>query len=106
VLRITNIKKGTSALCMVLDRGPFGACVPAESKAVKVPQCRRGYRYQVITNWRLLPTGGYYRGVIDATPRVHKMMGSPGWTWTRVERLVGKRRPNIERFLPESVPST
>lgn len=106
VLRITNPRNGKEATCVVLDRGPYGACVP-EPGAVK-GRCPKGYRYKVIVKRRNrdLPRGGYYRGVIDATPRVHKMMESPGWIWTKVERRVGKKRPNIERFLPASVPST
>jgi hypothetical protein len=91
LLRITR-GRGRVSFCIVLDRGPFGACVPAEHKGVKVPQCKAGYRYRVIVR-RPMPAGGFYRGEIDATPAVHRLMGSKGWIWAKIERVgVAKSR--------------
>lgn len=86
ILRIDRGRKRVS-YCIVLDRGPYGACVPAEHKEVKVPQCKAGYRYRVIVRRRNMPDGGYYRGELDATPAVHKLMKSNGWIWAKIEKV-------------------
>lgn len=99
ILRLTR-KNGLSTYCVVLDRGPFGACAPTQSEHESA-QCPRGYRYVVQTRKGALPPGSYYRSVIDATPLVHDGMRSPGWIWVRVERLVRARpsqRKNRQGF--------
>jgi hypothetical protein len=91
MLRLTNKQNGRHAYCRVLDRGPFGACIPKPGNTSR--QCPDGFAYQVRTDRHAVRSeGGYYRGVIDATPLVHAMMGSSGWTWVKVERLVSRRR--------------
>jgi len=89
--------RGRSSVCIVLDRGPFGACVPT-NRGVKVPQCPTGFRYKVITDWRKLPVGGYYRGEIDATPAVHLLMSSKGWIWARIEKVGVARSRRVLRL--------
>lgn len=84
VLKLTR-SNGERAFCVVLDRGPFGFC--DQGKAGKDPRCRRGGRWTVATTRR--GRRGYYRGMIDATPAVHRMMRSKGWVRVRVERLAG-----------------
>lgn len=97
LVRLTR-KNGRSALCVVLDRGPFGACVPTR-RNYRGRGCPKGYRYRVIVNRRRLPRGAYYRGVIDATPLVHEAMGSPGWLWVKVERQDGRSRRSFPQGL-------
>lgn len=82
-LRLTNTKTNRQAVCVVLDRGPWGACVRSKG-AVQLSKCKRGFKYKVA---RRKPRHGYWRGIIDATPAVHDMMQSKGWTFVRVERL-------------------
>jgi hypothetical protein len=96
-LRLTR-RDGRSSTCVVLDRGPFGACVPT-GDAVKRRGCPRGYRYRVIVNRRRLPRGAFYRGVIDATPLVHQAMGSPGWLWVKVERQRSRKGSRLASAL-------
>ena len=76
-------KRG-SAVCVVLDRGPYGFC---EWTGWGRPSahCPWGYKYTVTARGKR--ARGYYRGVIDATPAVHRMMRSSGWVRVRVERL-------------------
>lgn len=82
------------AYCVVLDRGPYGFCErkrPTDEELTDRrvgKRCPKGYRYRVIVKrWKRKRTRGWYRGLIDATPAVHRMMGSDGWTVVRVERL-------------------
>lgn len=88
VLRLTR-RTGESAYCVVLDRGPFGFCERTGTNAKGVG-CKRGERWVVAV--RRNGRKGYYRGVIDATPAVHRMMGSRGWVTVKVTRLVGLAR--------------
>jgi hypothetical protein len=83
ILRIRR-RSGQRSVCIVLDRGPFGACVP--SAGARTRGCKAGYTYRVIVRDKM-PAGGYYRGEIDATPAVHKLMGSSGSIWARIERV-------------------
>lgn len=64
------------AYCVVLDRGPWGACVKSNALQ-KVPQCKQGERYVVHVN-RRPPVGGRFRGVLDVTEPVRRMMGGAG----------------------------
>ena len=82
ILKLTRGKR--VAFCVVLDRGPYGFCEISEVKT-KDKRCRSGHEYGVVVNRKL--KRGYYRGVIDATPAVHKQMGSSGWVLVKVERL-------------------
>jgi len=98
ILRLTTSKGSPPAVCVVLDRGPFGYCLRKQGSGVKYsPQCPRGYQYVVaaggkatVRKWE--KKDGFYRGIIDATPAVHKLMRSKGWTVVRVDRLTGLGR--------------
>jgi len=87
VLRLVSVTRAGKVrgigLCMVLDRGPYGTCEP--SPGHKGRRCPEGYKWGV--NVKAAPPGGWYRGVVDATPDVHKMMRSSGWTRVRMEIL-------------------
>jgi len=96
ILRLRT-KRGGVARCVVLDRGPYGYCAPAKSS--KGGRCKKGFRWRVAVRRKHRAKGGYYRGVIDATPAVHRMMGSRGWVSVTVERLVGaERRKRVLRL--------
>lgn len=93
VLKLTWLTARRSSYCVVLDRGPFGSCIPSANASHKEAQCPKGFAYRIVTRrQRVRSAGGFYRGVIDATPRVHERMRSPGWIWVKVERLVGNGR--------------
>lgn len=106
---ILRIRKGSRTVyCQILDRGPWGFC---EKRRVPIPiapfwglmkldfrmgdlggrndlRCPKRYRYRVIVKrWKRKRLRGWYRGLIDATPAVHKMIGSDGWTTVHVESL-------------------
>jgi hypothetical protein len=82
ILRLSHGKR--RAFCVVLDRGPFGCCT-RNSNGATSHGCRHGHVYSVSTKG----CKGYRRGVLDATPLVHKMLGSSGWSYVIVEKLVG-----------------
>ncbi len=97
ILRLTR-RNGAVAHCVVLDRGPFGFC--ERTGTTKIGRgCKRGERWVVAV--RRKGRKGRYRGVIDATPAVHKMMRSNGWVTVKVERLVGLAR--TRRVLRQTV---
>jgi len=95
VLVLTRVtKRKQKAYCIVLDRGPYGACQISGDRNYKSPQCPKGYKYLVANKG--LPLDAYFRGILDATPAVHKMMQSTGWVKANVSVVVGvkrKRRP-------------
>lgn len=80
ILRLTR-KNGRSARCVVLDRGPYGYCKPSKGKRDR--RCKAGFRW--VVRVRRPEPGGYYRGVVDATPQVHKKLRSSGWVEVRVK---------------------
>lgn len=82
---ILRLRSGKAVgYCTVLDRGPFGFCEKQPHKRKISKQCPQGYRYVVNVRKR---KHGWYRGVLDATPAVHKLLGSTGWIRVSVERL-------------------
>lgn len=78
-------RDGQRAFCVVLDRGPYGYC-ERDAAVLSDTRCPTGHRYVIA---RRRPAHGHYRGVIDATPAVHRMLRSGGWIRVRVERLSG-----------------
>jgi len=84
LLRISR-EGAPPAFCRVLDRGPYGFCRATGDGKKWSRQCKAGYRYMVARKSR---TDGYYRGILDATPAVHQLIGSPGFTRVKVELLV------------------
>jgi hypothetical protein len=101
ILRLRT-KRGRIGYCVVLDRGPYGYCAPTKRRRYRGTnwaRCKNGFRWRVAVRRKHRKRGGYYRGVIDATPAVHKTMGSPGWVKVTVERLVGAgRRKRVLRL--------
>lgn len=85
LLKITS--KDQVAVCVVLDRGPYGYC-EYELGASDL-KCRSNHRYTVTTR-KSKP--GRYRGELDATPAVHKMLGSRGWVYAKIERINAPRK--------------
>jgi hypothetical protein len=87
-LRLTNPKHPNKpAYCVVLDRGPYGACVfdfDLWLQNKKRRGCPMGFRFRIKVNEFFY---GHYRVAIDATPAVHEMMGSKGWEKIIIERL-------------------
>lgn len=88
------------AYCTVLDRGTYGFCEKVAANVKHDRQCPIGHRYRVIVKrWKRMRTLGWYRGLIDATPAVHRMMGSDGWQVVHVEKLrLGRRRRRVLRL--------
>jgi hypothetical protein len=85
-LRISTKKQpGNFAYCVVLDRGPYGACIKTGDRK-KYVGCKRGHKYKVIVQ-KYKPKNGYYRAIVDATPAVHRMMEGDGWQHGTIERL-------------------
>jgi len=85
------------AVCTVLDRGTYGYCYPTKDKKAKPSKnCPHGFKYIVAAGKkkyvrRMEKGPGYYRGVIDATPSVHRLLGSSGWIKVTIHRI-GKQR--------------
>lgn len=85
-------------VCVVLDRGPFGYCLKVKGSRTKLSRnCPVGHKYTVavgnpaaVRRWE--KRDGFYRGVVDATPAVHRLMRSDGWTKVKVARIVGLGR--------------
>lgn len=96
ILKLTSSRTAKHAYCFVVDRGPFGFCDTSSSG--KDARCKKGGRYVVAV--KRGGRSGYYRGVVDATPAVHEMMGTQQWAAVRVERLVGLVR--VKRVLRRS----
>ena len=95
ILRITNLKNpDKKAYCVVLDRGTYGQCNPIKNYG-KDRKCPKGFKYSVSA--KKPAEGGYFRGILDATPKVHEMMGSKGWTLVRVEKLKLRRYRRVLR---------
>lgn len=100
ILRIRRKKR--VAYCVVLDRGPYGYCARRSRHDKRKgwlngrfdQRCPKTHRYQVIVKrWKRKRTPGYYRAMLDATPAVHRLLGTrkSGWVTVRVEK-VGKER--------------
>lgn len=94
VLKLTR-RTGESAFCVVLDRGPFGFCEKIGGKT-NSRGCKPGERWIVAVRRR--GRKGYYRGVIDATPAVHRMMRSKGWVTVQVRRVGLARTRRVLRL--------
>lgn len=82
-------------VCVVLDRGPYGFCKKLKTTHRPSRQCPAGFRYIITIRGRQLR--GFYRGLIDATPAVHRMLGSAGWVRVRIERLNLERNRRVLR---------
>lgn len=90
VLKLTD-RKGRSSYCVVLDRGPYGFCA-RRSKSGKYDRRCKSKLYRWVVKKTKTHRHGWYRGVIDATPAVYKLMRSKGWVHVTVRRLVSQKR--------------
>lgn len=96
ILRLQLVSSRRVAVCVVLDRGPYGFCEEREDKTKRYSrQCPVGHRYVVAV--RRNNRRGWYRGIIDATPAVHRMMGVRGWVRVTVTKLSGVRQRRVLR---------
>lgn len=90
LLRLRANRTNRTGFCVVLDRGPYGFCTRA-TPGKRYPGCRVGYRYIIKKRIRERRQG-YYRGIVDATLGVHRLMGTRGWVMVTVERLARRER--------------
>lgn len=71
ILHVYNPKTEKSAYCAVMDRGPFGALLEDGKWVIKI---RRS-------------DPGRWRGILDVSPGVQKLIGGTGWDRVKIKRV-------------------
>ncbi len=101
-VRVRNLRTNKEGVCLIADRGPYGARMPdgkwAVMTRIRLADGTLGWRVRIRlpgNSWRVETSRkkpGRYLGILDMGPDLSNTIGSDGWDpisqwWTRPEDM-------------------